>query len=76
MGHIRPEQTFCLKDTSVIIKPKFLVEAPVLDPGTNDLGLSVSFHVSTGKIEENTTCAPEYFSHLPRALKSHLINFL
>lgn len=36
----------------------------------------VSFNVThiTGRIKENTTCAPESFSHLPSSLKSLLID--
>lgn len=43
----------------MVIEKKVLVEASVLEPGID--------------IEENTTCAPESFSFLPRAPKSLLI---
>lgn len=71
-GPIRPH----LKDSSVIIKPKILLEAPVLEPLMiwAQLFLSVFFPIS-GKIDENPISAPESFRHLPSALKS-LLRFL
>lgn len=43
---VRPQHIFCLKDSSMIIKPKVLAEALVLDPGIDVLGTPVSSSVS------------------------------
>lgn len=55
----------------IILKPKILAEAQVLEPGSNDLGSPVSFYLfPLVRMEKNTTCASESFSHLPSVLKS------
>ena len=43
---VRPQHTLCLKDSSMVIKIKVLVEAPVLELGIDVLGMSVSSGVS------------------------------
>lgn len=76
VGPIRPQQTSVLEDSSVIINPKILAEAPVLEPSIDDLDL-LSFPVFPcyyGKMEENVICAPESFRFLPSTLKSLLID--
>lgn len=65
----------CLKGSSMIINPKILVEAPVLEPPLMSWARPLlSLHLPiTGRIEEKTAQA---FSCLPRALKCHLISTL
>lgn len=43
---VRPQHTLCLKDSSMVIKIKVLVEAPVLETGIDVLGMPVSSSVS------------------------------